>query len=51
MAPESQPMTVHEFNDATSGFYELPHGGIALHSTEWSCWKSRMSCWATCEPS
>jgi hypothetical protein len=30
MPPESQPMTVDEFNDATSGFYELLHDGIAL---------------------
>ena len=30
MPAESQPMTVDEFNDATSGFYELLHDGIAL---------------------
>jgi hypothetical protein len=28
--PDSKPMTVDEFNDATSGFYELLHDGIAL---------------------
>lgn len=30
MPPESEPMTVDEFNDATAGFYELLHDGIAL---------------------
>lgn len=30
MPPEPQPMTVDEFNDATTGFYELLHDGIAL---------------------